>query len=263
MKQAGDFVEESDVLLHAVERFSEHEFAKQTLFKNWSIDDILVHLYFWNLMADWSLNEPDKFETLIGQLRGSIASGSLRQFENGEITVRGHQLRDTWRDHYRDMGQHWSEVDPKIRVKWAGPEMSVRSSMSARQMEIWAHGQAVFDMLGQDRPESDRLKNVVFLCVNAFGWSHKVHGLEIPELMPKLELVSPSGAQWEFGEEGSGSITGDAVAFCQVVTQTRNYLDTDLQIEGETALTWMKHAQCFAGPPETPPAPGTRFKSAR
>ena len=33
---------------------------------------------------------------------------------------------------------------------------------------------------------------------------------------------------------------------------------SDLRIDGPVAQTWMAHAQCFAGPPETPPAPGTR-----
>ena len=96
------------------------------------------------------------------------------------------------------------------------------------------------------------------LGVNAFGWSHVVHGLEVPGSMPKLSLVAPSGDSWEFGE-GPGSISGSAVEFCQVVTQTRNIADTSLQVEGEIAETWMANAQCFAGPPETPPPPGSRF----
>ena len=35
--------------------------------------------------------------------------------------------------------------------------------------------------------------------------------------------------------------------------------DTDLQVTGGVATDWMSKAQCFAGAPETPPAPGTRF----
>ena len=34
--------------------------------------------------------------------------------------------------------------------------------------------------------------------------------------------------------------------------------DTALRVGGETARHWMGIAQCFAGPPENPPAPGTR-----
>jgi hypothetical protein len=55
-------------------------------------------------------------------------------------------------------------------------------------------------------------------------------------------------------------IEGDAIEFCQVVAQTRNIADTSLKVAGETAAAWMAIAQCFAGPPETPPPPGSRFR---
>jgi hypothetical protein len=32
-----------------------------------------------------------------------------------------------------------------------------------------------------------------------------------------------------------------------------------LRVTGSVATDWMSKAQCFAGAPETPPAPGTRF----
>jgi hypothetical protein len=45
-----------------------------------------------------------------------------------------------------------------------------------------------------------------------------------------------------------------------VVTQVRNIADTKLRVIGETATSWMSIAQCFAGPPENPPPPGSRFR---
>ena len=61
-------------------------------------------------------------------------------------------------------------------------------------------------------------------------------------------------------EERDGHlIEGSATEFCQVVTQVRNIADTRLKVVGEPARLWMSVAQCFAGPPNSPPAPGTRF----
>ncbi len=57
-------------------------------------------------------------------------------------------------------------------------------------------------------------------------------------------------------------IEGPAEDFCMVVAQTRNIADTRLRVSGKDARHWMNVAQCFAGPPRTPPAPGTRFKQA-
>ncbi|MEM7215225.1 MAG: TIGR03084 family metal-binding protein [Pseudomonadota bacterium] len=260
MQQATDFLEESEVLLALVKDLADQDFERATLFKQWTINDVFVHLHFWNLGADMALNEPDRFTMMFEELHGALKAGKLRDYENTKIEVRGKELISIWENLFRDMGDRWLKVDPKTRVKWAGPDMSVRTSISARQMEVWAHGQAIFDLMGCDRPEADRIKNIVMLGVNAFGWSHKVHGMEIPDKMPALELVAPSGEVWKFGED-NGCISGSASEFCQVVTQTRNIADTSLAVSGTVAGTWMANAQCFAGPPETPPAPGTRFKS--
>jgi len=47
------------------------------------------------------------------------------------------------------------------------------------------------------------------------------------------------------------------------VTQVRSVADTRLAVRGAAAVGWMATAQCFAGPPEAPPAPGTRRTGAR
>jgi uncharacterized protein (TIGR03084 family) len=81
--------------------------------------------------------------------------------------------------------------------------------------------------------------------------------------MPYVELRSPSGEVWSYGTENTEErISGSATGFCQVVTQVRNVADVDLVVSGENARLWMANAQCFAGPPEQPPAAGARFKSA-
>ena len=261
MEQAAHFLEESRTLHAILKDLSEDEFERPTQFKGWTVNDILVHLHFWNMGADLSLNDADAFSAMFEKLHGALKAGNLRQHENSEVKHRGSELVSHWHELFTDMGTRWGKIDPKQRVKWAGPDMSVRSSISARQMETWAHGQALFDLLGKTREEHDRIRNIVILGVNAFGWSHKVRGVEPKGPMPQLSLTSPSGQLWTFGETGpSGEIEGSAVEFCQVVTQTRNIADTNLKVSGEVANFWMKNAQCFAGPPEAPPAPETRFR---
>jgi len=82
--------------------------------------------------------------------------------------------------------------------------------------------------------------------------------------MPHLALTAPSGQVWTYGEPSETErIDGRADEFCQVVTQTRNVADTALRVTGPVARDWMSKAQCFAGGPETPPAPGTRRTALR
>ena len=257
LAQAEDFLAESETLHDVLAPLSEADFRQPTQFKGWTIDDVLVHLHFWNRAADLAATDEAAFNALMEQVTSGLQSGRLRAVENAAISERGTALRALWIAHARDMGARWAGMDPRRRLPWVGPSMSARSAITARQMETWAHGFEVFDALGLHRQETDRIRNIVVLGVNTFAWSHKVHGLPVPEALPRLRLTAPSGALWTFGDD-AGSITGPAVDFAAVVTQTRALADTALQVEGDTARTWMEHAQCFAGPPETPPAPGSR-----
>ena len=161
---------------------------------------------------------------------------------------------------YEKISNEFAKSDPKKRVKWAGPDMSVRSSITARHMETWAHGQEIFDQLGFERIDTDRIKNIVVIGVNTFGWTYINRNLSIPEKMPKLSLLSPSNELWEWNEDNEEDmISGSATEFSQVVTQVRNFNDTSLKVSGKIANEWMSIAQCFAGPPENPPEKGTRF----
>ncbi len=264
MQQAHDFLEETEALYKLIKSLDETEFEKTTLFKGWTVNDILVHLHFWNINAHASLNESDKFDAMMERFFSAIQSGKLRAYENKVIKERGNNLLKIWYETSQQLGSDFSDVDPKQRVKWAGPDMSARTCISARQMEVWAHGQAIFDLLGQERVEGARIKNIVILGVNAFGWSYSVHDLPVPDAMPFLRLDAPSGAVWEFGHAiNPNVISGEATQFCQVVTQTRNIADTDLSVAGKISQTWMQNAQCFAGPPETPRLPGERSKAIK
>ena len=260
MEQAKDFLEENEALYAVLADVSGEQWNTVTQFKGWTLNDVLVHLHFWNQMAELSLNDEAAFQARVAETFAGIQSKGFRATENAMIPERGEELREAWRALYTDMGRRWAGLDPKRRVKWAGPDMSVRSSITARQMETWAHGQEVFDILGVERQEADRIRNIVVLGVNTFGWSYKVHGREVPEVMPRLELTAPSGAVWDFGEPGENRITGPAVDFAQVVAQTRNVADTSLKVEGPVAAEWMSIAQCFAGGPEAPPPKGVRHK---
>lgn len=142
--------------------------------------------------------------------------------------------------------------------------MSARSSMTARLMETWAHAQAIYDHLGVVRPARDGLRHIVVLGANTYGWTFRNRGLPVPEPMPALRLTLPSGEVLSMGDDSHGEcIAGPAEAFCQVVAQTRNISDVNLSVQGSAAQAWMHMAQCFAGPPQAPPAPGTRFMRVR
>ncbi|RED11282.1 maleylpyruvate isomerase family mycothiol-dependent enzyme [Pontivivens insulae] len=260
MQQAIDFLEESRALHRLIAARPVAFLDEVTQFKGWRVAEIIRHLHVWNGMADLSRRDEDAFAEQMTRLGPGIMSGQTRVTECEADPRTGRTLVAAWQARYERMGAEWGGVDPKQRLKWAGPSMSARSSISARLMETWAHGQAIWDVAGRERDAHARLWNIVILGVNTFGFSHQVQGLEIPEEMPGLRLTL-KGEERVWGAPSAGSIVGSAEAFAQVVTQVRNCADVALQISGPVAERWMETAQCFAGPRNPPPAAGTRYRS--
>ena len=261
--QPGDFKDESDALHGLLKDLSDEDFDRPTQFKKWTVNDVVSHLHAWNVAADLSLRDPDAFESFKVRLIADITGG--RPIGEAEKVLldekRGRARLDQWHDYYGAMAERFAAADPKRRVAWAGPDMSVRSSITARLMETWAHGQELYDLLGVERVDTDRIKNIAVLGVNTFGWTFVNRSLDVPDKAPYVRLTAPSGAIWEWNDpDAADYVRGDATEFCQVVTQVRALGDTRLEVAGDTAGRWMAIAQCFAGPPEDPPAPGTRYR---
>jgi uncharacterized protein (TIGR03084 family) len=99
------------------------------------------------------------------------------------------------------------------------------------------------------------------LGVNTFGWTFVNRGLDVPTPVPHVRLTAPSGETWTWNDPSEVELVeGNATEFCQVVTQVRGIGDTKLNVLGDVATRWMSIAQCFAGLPEDPPVPGTRYR---
>jgi len=262
IKEADDFLAESEALASVIEA-SALPSDQPTLFKDWTTDQIIRHLHMWNEAALLSLTDAEGFSAMLQEAMPKMMAGGLRGYEDeryGDLT--GTALVDVWRDGAKKTAAAFRDADPEARLPWAGPPMSAQSSISARLMETWAHGQALYDAQGLDRADEDRIYSIAELGVRTFGWTYTVRGERKPVEKPFVRLTAPSGEIWTFNDERTDErIDGPATAFCQVVTQTRNIADVDLVVTGAVATDWMSKAQCFAGGAETPPPPGLRRKA--
>ena len=260
MEQSQAFLEESQDLDRLIAPLGEADWIRKTAFKQWTIEVILRHLHLWNKMALAALEAPEDLKKmLVPVLEGFQRGDTLVDIEPQLVSERGGDLLRLWRETYQTVADAYSKADPAQRCPWVGPSMSARSCITARQMETWAHGQAIYDELGRVRENTDRLRNVVILGINTYDWTFQVRGEEAPQPKSYVELMAPSGDEWCFGDSDATSrISGSAEAFAQVVTQTRHVEDTDIRYSGESARRWVYNAQCFAGGASPPPAPGTR-----
>lgn len=263
MQQSEDYRQEVNVLASILDPLDEAGFDTPTLFKNWTINDVIGHLYLFDVAALESLKSDAAFQAFFAPIFAELQKGkTLLQAQYPWLDgLKGRTLFEKWRANADLVADAFAETDPKKRLKWAGPEMSALSSVTARQMETWAHGQEVFDVLGKVRVESDRIRNIAHLGVNTYGWAFANRKLPVPDPAPYVRLTGPSGAVWEWNPpQEDNAVTGDAVEFAQVVAQVRSIADTSLVTKGATARQWMEIAQCFAGQPEQPPAKGQRHR---
>ena len=160
------------------------------------------------------------------------------------------ELLDWWRASRSHLVEASLLTDPSARVPWFGPPMSARSFVSARIMEVWAHGQDVADSLGVEPARTDRLRHVAHLGVGARAFSYAIRSKEPPAEPVRVELRAPSGDTWDWGPQDCASrVTGPALDFCLVVTRRRAHWSTGLSVIGDPAREWMDIAQAFAGPP--------------
>lgn len=247
---------ELDTLLSSLE---ETQWRGATPFKQWTPWDVVAHLHRGDTMGFTTLHDPEAYRAMVAD----AADSGLTRLEHtrrwlGDID--GATLHAMWRDGCARLCDAFRHADPSQRLAWSGPGMRPRMFVTARQMETWAHGWAIYEAVGATHPPAnDRLYSIATLGVRTFGWTFANRGDTPPGPPPKVHLRAPSGAQWVWNEDNeSDFVSGNAEDFCLVVTQVRNVADVALRVHGNSASAWMALAQCFAGPPETPPAPGSR-----
>jgi len=256
-----DFLAEVDELHGFLQMLKAEDWGRETGFMHWTPWDVVAHLHYFDCVSMISLEGEETFAPHRKALFSAIAAGR----KNKELhTERFGQLDAVallaeWRSTAHALGEELGRSDPKRRLPWFGPDMGVQMFMTARYMEVWAHAQEVYDLVGAPRTHTDRIKNVATIGTKTFGWTFVNRKLEVPGPPPYVRLVAPSGEVWEWNEPSETEcVRGDALEFCQVVTQTRNVADTGLEVTGPVATQWMSIAQCFAGGPVDPPKPGTR-----
>jgi len=241
-----DLADEHRDLDAVVSQLSESTWRAPTLAEGWSIADQISHLAFFDERAAMAMTDPDGFTRDFEQM---VAAGRDASVDRARTLPPTALLAD-WRVARSALVVAARDADPTARVPWYGPAMSLRSCVTARLMETWAHGQDVVDALGIDRPGTTRLRHVAHIAIGARAYALMVNRLTPDDRAVFVELTSPDGDTWAWGspDAAGGSVRGSALDFCLVAIQRRHLRDTTLRVEGESATTWMSVVQAFAGP---------------
>lgn len=253
-----DLVAEQQALDAIVAPLSPEQWAMATPSPRWSVADQIGHLTFFDSTAALAITDPDAFITH----RGAFIEHLANELAVDEATLADFRRMTeveqlvSWRQHRDDLEAAGRTLANDTRIEWYGPSMGSKSFLTARLMEVWAHGQDICDTVGVTRDPSDRIRHIAQLGVITRGWSYIVRGETAPEADVHVELAAPSGTTWAWGaDDATDRVAGPANDFCLVVTQRRHVDDTDLTVEGGHARDWMTKAQAFAGGPTTGPKP--------
>ncbi|MBL7486848.1 TIGR03084 family protein [Frankia sp. AgB1.9] len=252
---AEDLAAQTASLTAMLDGLSEAAWHQPTPAAGWDVLDQVTHLAFWDEIATLAATDPARFET---RRQALVALGP------DFVDVVARQSRDrtgaqalAWFTRTRgELLTALLAVPPDRRLPWFGPPMSAASSLSARLMETWAHGQDVADTLGLDPAPTARLRHIAHLGVVTIGWAFTVHGRPRPAGSFRVELSAPDGALWTWGPADARNVVrGPAQDFCLLVTQRRHHRDLALTATGADAAVYLEIAQVFAGPPGSGRAP--------
>ncbi|MDA3630439.1 TIGR03084 family metal-binding protein [Saccharopolyspora sp. WRP15-2] len=225
------------------------QWATPTPAEGWTIAHQIAHLTWTDAKAHRAVTAPDEFRedvrTATIPLGDAVDAGAA---EGARQDPR--ELLERWRTGRADLQRALTSAPADLRVPWFGPPMKVPSMATARIMEIWAHGQDVFDALGLHREPTARLRNVAHLGVRTLGFAFALHDLPVPADPVRVELTAPDGGLWTWGPpDAPNRVTGPALDFCLLVTQRRHRDDLAVTATGTTAEQWLPIAQAFAGAP--------------
>lgn len=244
-----DLRQESDHLIGALRTLDAGGWALPTPAAGWTIADQVSHLAFFDDSARLAMRNADAFrleaaDLMAGGMDFPDRVADAHRQDSPEFLL-------GWFTRSRDeLLAAFAGDDPKRRLPWFGPDMSVASSATARLMETWAHGQDVYDTLGLDHPPTAALRSIAHLGVATFAFCHTNNGLEVPTEPVRVELASPGGEAWTWGPDDAANVVrGAATDFVLTVTQRRHWSETGLQAGGAVAEAWLDIAQAFAGAP--------------
>lgn len=244
-----DLRAESDQLVWCLSKLSTEQWSLPTPASGWCIQDQISHLAFFDDTARSALTDPERFRREADSLMAAGMDFPDR-IAAEHRTKRCEEIFDWFVEARNQLLAAFERDDPRRRLPWFGPDMSVASSATARLMETWAHGQDVYDTLGHPHPPSRGLRSIAHLGVATFAFAHTLNGIDVPDEPVRVTLSSPSGEQWAWGPEPAANrISGPAEDFVLTVTQRRHWTETALDVHGPVAQDWLEIAQVFAGAP--------------
>jgi uncharacterized protein (TIGR03084 family) len=243
-----DLVAESDELEALLADLTSDQWNLPTPSPGWTITDQVAHLAFIFHIAGLAASDPAAFQTEAAPARvdfQAAVDAKLAEFRQSPPA----ELLDRWRAERAFSTAALAAVPPGEMVPWLVTPLPASVLAAAGMLEVFAHGQDIFDALGVRRELTDRIGHIAFFGARTRDFGYLAQGLTPPVEEFRFELTSPSGAVWAFGpSEATEQVSGPASDFCLLVSRRRHRDDLALDASGAEAERWLDIAQAYRGP---------------
>ena len=224
------------------------DWRRPTPAPGWTIAHQVAHLAFIFRLAGTAAADPELFAAMAAKAAANFdaaVTAALDEYLGDPPEV----LRSRWRVECDTAIKALAAVPGDQVVPWLVRPLPPVVLCCAGMMEMFAHGQDVFDALGVTRTYTDRLWHIAWFATLTWDFGYQSRGLTPPDVQFRYELTAPSGATWEFGPaDAEQRITGPAEDFCLLATRRRHRDDLALTAVGADADHWLDIAQAYRGP---------------
>jgi len=243
-----DLTKEGDELDAVVAHLDDAQWSTPTPAEGWTVAHQIAHLAATFKLATLAAGAPEIFE--------KVKAGLSPDFEANVNAAMAPYLAEPpagllqrFREERAAADKALGALTGDTLVPWLVRPLPASVLAAAGMMELFGHGQDVYDALGVRRVYDDRVGHLCFFGARTWDFGYQARNLPVPDVALRFELTAPSGTVWTFGPADATEIVrGPAVDFCMLVTRRRHRDDLALVAAGRLADEWLNLAQAYRGP---------------
>lgn len=233
---------------HLVSGLDDASWGRPTPAERWTIAGQIAHLSFIFRLAGLAVTDGQRFKAVSAQAAGDF-EGAVNAALDDYLPNPPSVLLERWRSERNATIEGLGRLDGDTIVPWLVRAIPARVLACAGLMELFGHGQDIFDTLQVRRPKTDRVLPVAWFVTQTWDFGYQARDETPPDTTFRFDLTAPSGAAVRFGpDDATQRISGPAEDLCLLATRRRHRDDLDLTADGPDAERWLDIAQAYRGP---------------
>lgn len=236
---------EQDAIYQMLSSLDEADWQRPSSCDGWTVGDVVLHLAQTEEAVVMSISG-EGFPTIDG-VSGATVDELMASWVEVERGSPPPDLLTRWDAARTNSVQKLRAADPDTSVAWAATPLKPRTLATTRLSEHWIHANDIADPLGADYADTSRLWHIAWLAHRTIPFAYLRAGKSDPPSV-RLELISPDGDRWEFGDNGADvTISGSAGEFVRVAARRLVPSDaSNLKGEGERASEVLELVRTYA-----------------